>query len=64
MKQYQVDEVACEEFTVRLTRHTIAEKEVTSAELLAKHLEPSETQPWDSIPQATVDSWAINMSNS
>ena len=56
MTEYELDEYASPEFTLRKSRHRRALAPADTA--LAKHLEPLPDEPWASVPQIVADSWA------
>ncbi len=59
METYLIDEVATEEFTIKKSKFKgTAKAEPSDQDLLARHLEPSQQEPWESLPQEVVDAWA------
>lgn len=58
MEKYFIDELQCEEFTIKKSKFKAEKKELTEQELLARHLVPLETEPWNDLPQDQVDAWA------
>jgi hypothetical protein len=59
MSDNEVDEVACEEFTIKKSRHKEKKKELTDEELLKKHLDPLPQEPWLSISESQLDEFSI-----
>lgn len=68
MADHKIDEVACEEFTVKMSRHAptkvmVLDDATVSAlhqEALEKHQEAPEAEPWQSISDAELAAWSVN----
>ena len=59
MCEYELDEYASPEFTLRKSRHRSASPAAAVEQMaLAKHLEPLPDEPWMSVPAEAVDAWA------
>lgn len=58
MEKYKVDELSCDFLNLKRTRHTFEKPPVDESVLFAKHLQTSSTDPWDDLPQETVDAWS------
>lgn len=61
MRDYEVDEVTWQDFTVKKSRHRPATIVVPAEDnvTLAQHLAPSPNEPWNAVPQGEVDEWAV-----
>jgi hypothetical protein len=59
MKDYELDEFTCPEFTLKKSKH-IKLRPATEDEVraMAKHLEVNENEPWMSVDQKAADEWA------
>ena len=58
MAKHQIDEVQCEEYTIKKHIFQIEKPQQTDQELLAKHLKQLPSEPWMDLPEDAVDSWA------
>jgi hypothetical protein len=58
MRDYELDEIACPEFTIKKSRHQVRRTEPTDKDLLEQHLKELPAEPWMSVPQAEADRWA------
>jgi len=59
MKEFELDELACEEFTIKKSKHKQEKKELTEQEMLQKHLEPLPAEPWMTISDGQLDEFVI-----
>jgi hypothetical protein len=59
MEKHLVDEIQCEQFTIRKTKFKGEKVAPSESELLATHLKQAPTEPWNDIPADIVDNWAM-----
>lgn len=62
MDKHLIDEIQCEQFTIKRTKFRGQEKaEPTDAALLARHLAPLPQEPWMELPDEAVENWSKGM---
>ena len=59
MAQHRIDEIACEEFTIKKSLHENIKHVFTPQEILAAHApEPTDEEFFAAIPQDAVEQWS------